>query len=82
MSADSLKRFGRAGCDFLDDARELIVFIADSAAAVYFLFGVDAPHLVVNIVFTVFSLFCLLCTTFDFFAEIDADVDGDDAETH
>jgi hypothetical protein len=31
---------------------ELIVFIADSAAAVYFLFvvGVDAPHRVFNIV--------------------------------
>ncbi len=38
---------------------ELIVFIADAAAALYFLFGVDdAPHLVVNIVdFAVCSLF-------------------------
>lgn len=85
MSADSLRRFGSAGCDFLEDVRELIVFIADSAAAVYFLFGVDAPHLVDNIVLTVFSLFSWLrCVrreeAFDFLAEIDEDgVDGDDA---
>lgn len=92
MSADSLKRLGRAGCDFLDDLRELIVFIADSAAAVYFLFGgADAPHLVVNIVLIVFSLICLLCRfvhteeAFDFFAEIIDEDDAeeeDDAETH
>jgi len=37
---------------------ELIVFIADAAAAVYFLFGVGVgvePHLVFNIVFIVCS---------------------------
>lgn len=82
MSADSLSRFGRAGwrCDL--DVMELIVFIADAAAALYFLFGVgvdDAPHLVANIVvFAVCSLFdsslwhCLL-DAFDIFAEADED---------
>mmetsp|Transcript_22128 Transcript_22128/g.36401 ORF Transcript_22128/g.36401 Transcript_22128/m.36401 type:complete len:85 (-) Transcript_22128:107-361(-) len=67
MSADSLRRFGRAGGRCFLDAMELIVLIADAAAALYFLFGVDdAPHLVVNIVDF---------DAFDIFAEDDADED-------
>ena len=78
ISADSLSRFGRAGwrCDL--DVMELIVFIADAAAALYFLFGVgvdDAPHLVDNIV----SLWHRLLDAFDI---AEADEDDATATTH